>query len=317
MGQSIDLADYDRPARRDAWDHASNSLFPGLRVELAADEALRGSIASVDLGRAHLCAIETPPAQAHHVPTNQHADTWQHVSLMVQPWGRTTLVSACGEIAMAPGDMCMVDERARFRIVTEEFSRLLFLRLPRAAVLGRYPHLNRLCGKLLPASDSGTRLLSDNLQRISEVAAELGDLQRAAVVSSTIHMLGVAQAFAELPESAEWRVRRAADFIEMSLSVTGITASDIAEEQGISRRRLDQLMKQARGVSISGYLWQRRMEQSAADLADPHKAALSIAQIAFANGYEDAAHFTRAFRRSFGTTPGRWRDQAVASSVAH
>lgn len=310
MGQLIDLANFDGFARQNAWADISDSLFPGLSVELAPGEALRGSIDSVNLGSAQLCMVQTPPAQAHHVPVQQYSQSWQHVSLMVQPWGRTTLSSGSGSVELKPGDMCMIDERSRFRLVTHECSRLLFLRLPRAAVLGRYPHLQRVCGQLLPAQDCGTRLLSEHLQRISEMVANLGDLQRAAVVSSTIQMLGVVQAFAAMPESAEWRVRRAADFIEMNLSVAGLTAADIAREQGISRRRLDQLMKELRGYSISSYLWHRRMKQSAADLADPHKAEMSIAQIAFANGYEDAAHFTRAFRRNFGTTPRSWRENA-------
>jgi AraC-like DNA-binding protein len=49
------------------------------------------------------------------------------------------------------------------------------------------------------------------------------------------------------------------------------------------------------------------MEQAAGDLRDPHKAQLSISQIAFSNGYEDPAHFTRAFRRRYAMTPGQWR----------
>ena len=308
MGQHIDLTQFDWGARSEVWQALAQELFPGLLVQLDPRASLRGSIDSVELGAAQLCTIETPPALAQYVPDKAHSRRWQHVSLMVLPWGSVCVGCGNDEITLKPGDMCLIDERERFRLTTHEFSRLLFLRLPRAPVLSRYPHLFRLCGQILPASDCGTRLLSENLQRISEVAHALSDLQRDAVVGSVIQMLGVAQAFSTLPQSAEWRVRRADDFIDMNLSVAGLTAEDVARDQSISRRRLDQLMKEAHGQSIAGHLWQQRMIRAAADLRDPYKATLSIAQIAFANGYEDAAHFTRAFRRSYGITPGRWRE---------
>jgi AraC-like DNA-binding protein len=102
-------------------------------------------------------------------------------------------------------------------------------------------------------------------------------------------------------------VRRALDYIEANLSVAGLTAESIAQDQRISRRRLDQLMHEICGHSIASHLWSRRLEQAAADLRDPVKIGLSVAQIAFANGFEDAAHFTRAFKKRFGSTPGQWR----------
>jgi len=34
---------------------------------------------------------------------------------------------------------------------------------------------------------------------------------------------------------------------------------------------------------------------------------MTAAQVAFANGFEDAAHFTRAFKSRYACTPGQWR----------
>ena len=305
--QVVDLAQVDEGRRRTAWDKAARELFPGLSVEVTSTEPLRGSIDHVDLGMADLCAIESAPACVRYRPSSQSAASWQHISLMVQSHGSTAVHCGRGTISLTEGDMCLVDERDWFRLDNEDYVGILFLRLPRAPALSRYPHLERLFGTVLAAQESGTRLLSDTLLGLSEVARELGELQRAAMVGAVIQMLGVAEAFSALPESADWRVRRAADYIELNLPVAGLTAEDVARDQNISRRRLDQLMQAVHGRSVAGYLWSRRMEQAAVDLRNAHKADLSIAQIAFANGYEDAAHFTRAFRRRFGTTPGQWR----------
>jgi len=57
------------------------------------------------------------------------------------------------------------------------------------------------------------------------------------------------------------------------------------------------------GCSITGQIWERRLEQAAIALRDAERASHTVAQIAFANRFEDAAHFTRAFKRRFGFSP--------------
>lgn len=303
----VNLAELEQSRRRPAWDDAARQLFPGLSVEITEASPLRGTIDYTSLGAADLFTIESAPAEVRHRPTLRHDSVWTHVSLMVQSRGSTLVTQRGAEVPLREGDMCLIDEHDRFSLSSSDYGTILFLRLPRAPALSRYPQLDRLFGALLPAEEAGTRLLSDTLLRLSEVAARLNDLQRAAMVGSLIQMLGVAKPFSELPESASWRVRRAVDFIELNFPVSGLTAEDIARDQHISRRRLDQLMRDACGHSISGRLWRRRMEQAAADLRDPAKADLSIAQIAFSSGFEDAAHFSRAFRRQFSMPPGQWR----------
>ena len=107
----------------------------------------------------------------------------------------------------------------------------------------------------------------------------------------------------------------ALDFIELNLSIPGLTAEQVAQAQHISRRRLDQLMRDALGLSITGQIWNRRLQRAADDLRDTRWAGASISQIAFANGFEDPAHFARAFKRRFETTPGQWR--ALARPLTH
>ena len=132
-------------------------------------------------------------------------------------------------------------------------------------------------------------------------------ISRSAMMNAVIQMVGMVEPFSSPSGTPDWRVRRALDYIELNLSVPGLTAESVAVDQRISRRRLDQLMHEAFGHSIASHLWSRRLEQAARDLRDPHRADQSIAQIAFANGFEDAAHFTRAFKRRFSITPGQWR----------
>ena len=302
----VDLSTVAQEQRAGTWDRAVRSTFPGLSVTLSDPRPPEGMIERVDVGAGEIFAIESGPADVLHEAQRCRTDQ-AHVSVMVLSRGSIRVAQAGRTIALAAGDMVLLDESKTFRLVGEESSRMQFLRIPRAAALGRYPLIEKLLVTVLPGEAPGTAMLAETLLRFSQEAHRLGESQRRAMMNAIVQMLGVAEPFCELPASSDWRVRRALDFIELNLSVAGLTAEIVAQDQHISRRRLDQLMQESCGQSIAGYLWSRRLEQAAADLRDPLKIKLSVAQIAFANGFEDAAHFTRAFKKRFGSTPGQWR----------
>lgn len=306
----LDLSTVSQESRATVWHGAVQQNFPGLSVSVGSTDLPIGRIDRVKLGAGELVAIQSMPAEVQYHPRHVPAVVGRHLSLMLQTEGSTVAKQGEQQCRLQQGDICLLDEGSAFGLLGEECSRILFLRMPRRTVLGRFPQMERQCAMLMPASQIGTRMLGDTLVRLMADAPLLNDLQRAALMSSAIQMLGVAEPVADENGSHQWRVRRAIDFIEMSLSVAGLTAEDVARDQHISRRRLDQLMRAALGRSIASHLWTRRLQQASADLRDPARRAQAVAQIAFANGFEDAGHFTRAFKRAYGVTPSVWRHEA-------
>ena len=109
---------------------------------------------------------------------------------------------------------------------------------------------------------------------------------------------------------------RVASSLRKPLEVTSLNGERIRVSADIgvglvhlsgASKDVDQLLHEAIGMSITGQIWSRRLDQAAADLRDPLRASAAAAQIAFANGFEDSAHFTRAFKRRFGQSPAQWR----------
>jgi AraC-like DNA-binding protein len=301
----VDLRHVEQGQRALTWDIAVRSAFPDLSVNVVDTSFPLGSILYLKMGVGEFFEIESAPADVSHQPVR--ANKAAPLSLMVQTKGRMEVRQAAQSCRLGVGDMCVIDEARGFRLIGEDCSGILFLRLPRAAALSRYPFLEKLFVTQFPGSEPGVRILADTLMRFSQEAAPLGELQRSAMMNAVIQMLGMVEPFSSLQGAPDWRVRRALDYIELNLSVPGLTAESVALDQRISRRRLDQLMHEAVGHSIASHLWSRRLEQAARDLRNPQRAGQSIAQIAFANGFEDAAHFTRAFKRRFSITPGQYR----------
>ena len=302
----VDLKQIDCDKRAHKWRCAVRDSFPSLSIRLPVGTPPTGSISRVSMGSGDFFEIDSAPADVTHTVKDTRAKN-SHISLMVQSKG-AILVRQAGRSAMlGKGDACVIDEARSFRLIGEGRSKIHFLRIPRAAALSRYPPLEKLFVTTFSCDDPGTQMLVETMLRFSEVAGTLNGSQRNAMTNAIIQMLGMAEPFINQEAAPDWRVRRALDFIELNLSVAGLTAEAVAVDQRISRRRLDQLMLQSFGHSIASHLWSRRLEQAAADLRDPARASQSIAQIAFANGFEDAAHFTRAFKRRFSQTPRQWR----------
>jgi len=95
-------------------------------------------------------------------------------------------------------------------------------------------------------------------------------------------------------------------FIERRLGDIYLTPAQIAAAHHISTRQLHKLFH-AEGITVSGWIRQRRLEHCGHDLRDPLHASRPVGAIAARWGYPDAAHFSRLFKATFGTTPRDYR----------
>jgi AraC-like DNA-binding protein len=101
--------------------------------------------------------------------------------------------------------------------------------------------------------------------------------------------------------------------IEARIRDASLCARQIAVWQSISRRRLDALFVRDVGMTITKSIVHRRLDRARLDLRSPANAKQTITQIAFALGFKDAAHFSRAFKQKFAVTPTRWRQSGTGA----
>lgn len=87
-----------------------------------------------------------------------------------------------------------------------------------------------------------------------------------------------------------------------------LTAEALAQEAGLSRSGFVERFSNLVGLPPIRYLTVWRLRTAQLNLRESSK---SIAQIAFAVGYQSEEAFSRAFKREFGVSPGQWRDNSV------
>jgi AraC-like DNA-binding protein len=91
-----------------------------------------------------------------------------------------------------------------------------------------------------------------------------------------------------------------------------VTPAAVAVKLGMSVRSLHLLFEQ-KGVSFGQWVKRRRIEEIKSLLANPSAAGRSIAEIAFAWGFDDLSTFYRAFQSIYGVRPGDIRPRPPTS----
>jgi AraC family transcriptional regulator len=99
------------------------------------------------------------------------------------------------------------------------------------------------------------------------------------------------------------RLQRVRDYVEAHLD-DRLTLTDMAGVACLSPYHFSRSFKEAAGVGTQRYVLQRRVERAKRLMRQTHQ---PLALIALEAGFADQSHFTIAFRREVGVTPGRFR----------
>lgn len=110
-------------------------------------------------------------------------------------------------------------------------------------------------------------------------------------------------------------LHRLCQTIERRLDDADLTPAKVAQAEGISERYLQKLFE-GTGSSFTHYLRERRLQRTWSDLSNPAEAHHSISEIAFRAGFNDSAHFSRAFRHRFGLSPREFRQNEAERLTA-
>jgi len=159
---------------------------------------------------------------------------------------------------------------------------------------------------------SGTWLESSILHLVEEAASgRVGSEAMLAKLSEALFVDTLRRYVASLPEhQIGWLAGTRDPIVGKSLRLLHSrvahpwTIADLADEVGISRSALvDRFTKYLADPPMT-YLTRWRLQLAARSL---EKTSRGVAEIAADVGYESEAAFNRAFKREFGTPPGRYR----------
>jgi AraC-like DNA-binding protein len=163
-------------------------------------------------------------------------------------------------------------------------------------------------GTHFPAQDALGQLLSSWLATLAEAVFTVDDQTSENLVGVTLDMLAAAMTRSKESVCLTPRTTlfdRVRTYIDKRLDQPDLSPATIAAAHHISTRYLHLIFNE-RGLTVGGWIRTRRLDQCRAALTDPRQDK-SITEIGVNWGFSDAAHFSRTFRASFGTTPTEYR----------
>jgi AraC-like DNA-binding protein len=269
--------------------------------------AMIGGLALADVEGSNMRARHTrahiarAPAQFYYVGT-QIAGTNCH------RWGGQDILETLG-------DIFITDTQHTYEVDCERPFRQFLVRLPKAWIDARVSRPDCVGGMRLPRDLPMVRLFSSYAREGFENAARMSADAAQMFESHCVELLALALderlAGSPLPAQAlrEALFVRAGRLIALRFAEPDLTPDRIARALGVSTRLLQRIFAE-RDATVMARVWEERVRQAAALLGEPEAAHRSITEIAYACGFNDSAHFTRAFAARMALTPSQWRQHA-------
>lgn len=85
-----------------------------------------------------------------------------------------------------------------------------------------------------------------------------------------------------------------------------LTLEQLADSVHMNRNYFSTVFPQVMGCTVSEYIIRRRLRNAVQLLASTENSVLSIA---LDSGFQNVSYFSRTFRKQFGVSPGRYREQ--------
>ncbi|MGH7011541.1 MAG: helix-turn-helix domain-containing protein, partial [Caulobacteraceae bacterium] len=301
---------FEKSERAGAWREAMHRL--GLPVgELSESEPASASVVCLTspLGM-EFALIEAGAQSISGRRTDLPAAVWLAIVLE----GDASLQSEDGESALPVGGIAFGPTGRQATLALETRCRLMFVRAPRVALDHRLVAARNLKIGALETRTGVAKVFSGLLSATAGALEEMSADQLRPVEIALTEFLAASFAEASGKEEASGpsispHLHRICQTIETQLPDPELSLRRLAARSGVSPRYVQKLFASAFDT-FGHYLRSRRLERCRMDLASPMCAKLSISEICYRWGFNDSAHFSRAFRKEYGLSPREYRRQS-------
>lgn len=309
---------YPGDRRVDAWRDALGHVSLGLQgtEELGTFHGQARSVVSP------LGIVFTRLSASGQSLTGQAQSSEPGVWLALQLASSGRLDSAEGRSEIGVGDLACGPLCRSFSLAYDNDFRVLFTLLPQSVLQSRgLASLVKRPG-VLRGNNSTVRIFADMLAAVADGIETLTEAGLRPVELALLEFY----ASCMVEETGEDKLRgetgtqmsllnRICQIVEAHLGEADFSRATVARKEGISARYVQRLFENA-GDTFGHYLRRRRLERCRLDLINPALTHVSITEISYRWGFNDSAHFSRAFRDEYGLSPREFRKQADAAASA-
>lgn len=301
----------------DEWETEICQTFVPLRAKRVCTDDVhpefRGGVVSAALGSVTMAEVAASHTVVERTPKLIRREDPELYKFGLQTSGTCVIEQNGRQARLVPGDLAIYDTSRPYRIAFGDDFRMTVAMFPRSLVHLPSNQMAELTAVRLAGDQGLAALLTPLMRGLSAQVAAAGGVIASHLGDAVIDLVTAAfaqQMSANLPidSSASHRrlVTQVYQFIDANLHDPGLCSRSIAEAHFVSVRHLQKVFE-IEGESVTAIVRNRRLEHCRRDLASPRLASEPIATIGARWGFQDAAHFSRLFRSTYGTSPRSFR----------
>lgn len=307
---------------------AAGLLPPSLSDALRGLSALRdinrtapGAARALEVGGRSIGRVELLEAAGGSLAiTTAGAAAAPRVAALIQVEGAVTARQGERVAALGAGDLCLMRGARPLELEAQGPFRFVLVKAPEDEFADRFPLWRAALLTPIPGDSGVPAVFREAVTSLHRWRDSVGAAGSEGLANAVIDLMGSLVCFSvpvgrdHLKQSIlqKERIKNAA---QLNLRNPDLDIDIIAASVGLSPRQIHRLFADE-GTSLMRWVWVQRLEQCRRELAQDDSGRRSISDIAYTWGFNDQAHFSRAFRKHFGLSPSDVRRRRVGGAGA-
>jgi AraC-like DNA-binding protein len=318
MAEVLRTDDVTQADRFAQWRHWISATFVPLECAPVGRGPFRGEVAHWELGD---LLVSRVAAEAHLASRTRRMIAlrdagYYKVGLLTH--GSCKLSQEGRHALLQPGDLAIYDCRRPYTMVFDEPHEMSFLMFPCDRLRLPSRAVEEVLVTPVSSAQSTGSLVAPFLRRLVANLEQPGEPVNSRLADNVLDLL--ATMFSERTGTTPAdpaALRRSLllsvhSWIDAHLADPDLDPDTIARASHISVRYLHKLF-QEQGTSVGSWVRGRRLANCRRDLEDPALAQRGVHAIARSWGFDDAAHFSKIFKASYGEPPGAYRAKCAST----
>jgi AraC-like DNA-binding protein len=317
---TFSTSDVSRREKFAFWQDSLWKLCGKLRAETQADGSFGAKLEYAMIGDVRIAKVTASPHRIVRKPSFIGGGKSDFLKVVLQVKGTSCFEQGNRSVDLSPLEWSVYEATVPYCISVPQDTETLVAIVPRENIAMKRIHLDDLLlRKFSGKAGIGKLALQFIISAFDEipVIAPEAEWEIAAAISNLIRftMLDASEIQTEVSLPQVW-CDRIKSYIVSHLRDPQLSIEQIAVALNCTKRYVHKVF-QAEGTSVSGSILRMRLNRCREDLRNPARSRNSITDIAYSWGFNNPAHFSKAFRDEFHVSPSCFRMEAqIANGLA-
>lgn len=314
--QGVQGSQYSAQCPLSFQQHMESMFSVGLVVRSEDENPFEATISAYRGRKLRFASLRFSPHSTSSLAVGQRSN---RLLVTLQKEGVALVHQDGRECRVEAGDIFMVDPQRQFFIETGEIlTHSVYLEPEELRNL--VPDFDHYTARVINGRQGPGALFSGLLDGMFRLASVLNEETADRIAESLPYVLTAALSSLTIDQPVppsrlkQLHKQRILRYMQDNLRDSDLSASSIAAGVGLSTRYVYELFSDEE-ESLMRRVLRSRLERCRAELAVPMAGGRSIGEIAYYWGFNDVAHFSRAFRKQFGVSPREYRQQQATRHI--